>query len=56
MEVYLFSLGFDVWMLAVNGLSSPISPPASPNAERRYEWNTEAMKVILSGLLDDVSS
>lgn len=56
MELYLSSLGYDVQMSVVNGLSSPASPPISPGIERRYECNVEEMKAILSRLSDDVSS
>lgn len=50
MEVYLSSLGFDVWMSLVNGCPSKVNPPTSPEEKRRNECNDEAMKAILSGL------
>lgn len=56
MEVYLSSLGFDVWMSVVNGLSSLVSPPSGPNLVRKYECNSKEMKAIFNGLSSDVSS
>lgn len=56
MEVYLSSLGFDVWMLVVNGCPSKVSPPIDSAEERRNWCNNVAMKAILTGLSGDVSS
>lgn len=43
-------------MSVVNGLPSKFSPPTDSNAEKRNQCNDVAMKVILCGLSDDVSS
>lgn len=56
MEVYLSVLGYDVWMFVVNGYSTPTSPHVDPEAKIIYDCNAEAMKAILSGLSEDVSS
>lgn len=56
MEVYLSTLGFDVWMSVVNGLPRNVCPPTVFEEERRCMCNEEAMKAIFSGLTDDVSS
>lgn len=55
-EVYLFSLGYDIWMLVINGLSRSDSSPTDLEAKRRSKCNVEAMNSILSGLPSDVSS
>lgn len=55
MEAHLFALGYDVWMSVKNGYTSPTTP-TKPEAKREYECNVEAKKIILSGLLDVVSS
>lgn len=36
MEVYLSTLGYDVWMLVVNAYSIPICPPTDLEEKRRY--------------------
>lgn len=56
MEVFLSSLGFDVWMSAVNGLPRNVIPPCGSKDERSCICNEEAMKAIVSGLTGDVPS
>lgn len=55
-EVYLSSLGYDVWISVMDGYSVFVTPPTNPNVKREYECNVEAKKVILNGLPDIVSS
>lgn len=50
MESYLSSLGFDVWMSAVNGYIMPTTPLTDLADKREYENNAKAKNAILCGL------
>lgn len=55
MEVYLSTLGYDIWKSVINGYFVSASPPIDPKAKIRYECNAKSMKAILNWLSNTVS-
>ena len=52
MEVYLQSLGVDIWQSVENGYNAPKTAPVDIVDRRLYEYNARARNAILCGLED----
>ena len=51
MNLFLQTLGLDVWKVVLNGYNPPKRDPPTGTTERRlFECNSRAMSVILGGL------
>ena len=50
MEVYLQSLGVDIWVLVENGYHGPKMSPNDPMVKRKYEHNVKTINALLCGM------
>ncbi|XP_043714575.1 uncharacterized protein LOC122662937 [Telopea speciosissima] len=54
MQIYVGSLGYDVWQSVVNGYTEPTTPLTDNEAKKAYGNNLRALNAIMLGLSKDV--